>query len=397
MSKPTMTITAILMLLTGLALGHLGSLAMPRLQSVAPASANPAQELETARSFYDALNRFLVTGEPGIASMLAPEFVDYTGSWPGSRNAEQLMAEWSAIDSYLPNLRLDVVDVQVWGTLVAVRLEIHAGSPSVIPGVPMNVPVASSAVEFLRIEHARVAERWSSDDRLPGMAMMLSADFARTGPSLGAPAIQRLSLLAGQEIALSGEDIAVLRVISGELWLDRAAVDPKRGASPTSAPVASGQFRIVNDAGTLVLRNLSSSVSDVLVFSSYGLFPVDAADGATEGGEVLAYAPIELPNSPDTHLRLSVTELTLPPGASVAPHTPGLIEEIAVLEGALDVSVQSGRALRSAGDGSSRPFDGVETIPAGHGISASSIATLSYQVTSAQPVTLVIMTLDSAP
>src|SRR5690606_6236757 len=80
MPKTTTVTAAILTLLTGLALGHLGSLAMPRLQPVPPASAVSAQELETARSFYDGLNHFVSTGEPGVESMLALDFVDYMGS-----------------------------------------------------------------------------------------------------------------------------------------------------------------------------------------------------------------------------------------------------------------------------------------------------------------------------
>ncbi len=81
----------------------------------------------------------------------------------------------------------------------------------------------------------------------------------------------------------------------------------------------------------------------------------------------------------------------------MAPHTPGDVEEIVVLDGTLEASVQSGRALTWAGISQSHLFDGVETASAGQGFSASSLATLSYRVTSAQPVTLLIMTIEHAP
>ncbi len=408
MSKSTTTIAAFLALLTGLVLGQLGSLAVPRLQSASFVSTDSTQELATARSFYDEMNRFLATGDRGVESMLAVDFVDRTSSLPSGRNAEQLTATWSALGAFLPQIQLEVVDLQAWGTLIAARLEIRPGPASVISGFPVTAPLASSVVEFLRIQNGKVAERWSSDDRLPGMSMTLHADFDRTGPSgpsLSGPVIQRLSLPAGQEVALSGDDTVVLRVVSGELQLNQAAVDPQRGVLPTSDPVTGGEIRIVAVAGTLVFRNLSRNATEFLAFSLYGLYPVEtplsntATAVAKPGIETttLAYMPLQMNVSLDKRLRLSVTEVSLPAGAWVAPHTPDDVEEIVVLDGILEASMQSGRALISAGNGQSHVFDGVETASAGEGFSASSFATLSYRVTSAQPVTLLIMTIEPAP
>ncbi len=405
MIKSTTTIASFLALLTGLVLGQLGSLAVPRLQSASFVSTVSDQELAAARAFYDEMNRFLATGNSEVESMLALDFVDYTGSRPSGQNAEQLMAGWSAIGVFLPHIQLEVVDLQAWGTQIAVRLEIRPGPASVISGIPVAAPAASSAVEFLRIQNGKIAERWSNDDRLPGMAMTLHADFDRTGSALSGPVIQRLSLPAGQEAALTGDDTVVLRVISGELQLNRAAVDPQRGGRPTSDPVESGQIRIVSDADTLVLRNLSPTATDLLAFSLYGLYPVETPLSTTATAVIapgietmnLAYMPLQMTAPLDKRLRLSVTEVTLPAGAWVAPHTPDGVEEIVVLDGTLEASVQSGRALISAGNVPSKPFDGVETASAGQGFSASSFATLGYRVTSAQPATLLIMTIEPAP
>ncbi len=405
MTRSTAIVATLLALLTGLALGQLSSLAVPRLQSASFVSTVSAQDLATARAFYDEMNRFLATGERGVESILALDFIDYTGSRPSGRNAEQFMTGWSAIDSLLPQLQFEVIGLQASGALIAVRLDVHSGIASGIPGVPLTVPAASSVVEFLRIQNGRVAERWSSDDRLPGMAMTLHADFDPTGRSLSEPVIQRLSLPAGQEVALSGDDAAVLRVISGELRLNRATVGPQGVAHPTSDPIASGQTRIVDVSGTVLLRNLSSTAAEFLAFSLYGLFPVEAPPSETATAlatpdieaTTLAYMPLRLTGSSLNRLRLSISEVTLPAGAQVAPHTPGVVVEIAVLDGTLEVSVQSGRALVSKGNGQTHPFDGVETASAGQGFSASSIATLSYRVASAQPATLLIMTIEPAP
>src|SRR5688572_15332989 len=104
MTKSAASISTILALLTGLALGQLGSLAVPRLQPASSGSTVSAQDLATARSFYEEMNRFLSTGERGVESMLALDFVDHAGSLPSERNAEQFMAGWSAISSFLPHL-----------------------------------------------------------------------------------------------------------------------------------------------------------------------------------------------------------------------------------------------------------------------------------------------------
>jgi hypothetical protein len=107
--------------------------------------------------------------------------------------------------------------------------------------------------------------------------------------------------------------------------------------------------------------------------------------------------PLQLPDAPGTRLRLTVTEVRLPVGAWVAPHTPDIVEEIVVVDGALEASVQTGRALISTGNNQAQPFDGIETATAGQGFSASAIATLSYRVAGAQPATLLVMTITPIP
>lgn len=404
MTKPTAIIAAILALLTGLVLGQLGFLAVPGPQTMSSASSVSAQDLATARSFYDEMNRFLANGEPGIESMLTLDFVDHTGSLPDGRDAEQFMSGWVAIGAFLPQLQLEVVDLQWNDGLVAVRLDVHPGHAAGIAGISLQATVPESAIEFLRIERGKVAERWGGEDRLPGMNMTLIADFNRTGPSLSGPVIQRVSLPEGQEVALSGNDMAVLHVITGELRLDRAATDPQLVVHPISDPVASGETRIVEFADTLLVSNLTHSTAEFFAFSLYGLFPEEAnpADTGTVGAlrsievTTLAYLPLELTGL-SKRLSLSVTQVTLPAGSSMASHTPHVVEEIVVLDGALEASVHSGRALVTLGNGQAQPFDGVETASAGYGFSASSIATLSYRVSSAQPATLLIMTIAPVP
>jgi hypothetical protein len=404
MARNTAITTALLALLTGLVLGQLGPLALSRPQSATFVSTVSAQDLATARSFYDGVNRFLTSDDRAIASMLAFDFVDHTDALPNERNAEQLLAGWTATRSLLPHLRLTVVDVQVVGTVIAVRLEVDPGVVPAFPGIPLAAPAARSVVEFLRIRNSMVAERWSGDDRLPGMAMTLHADFVRKGPNMSGPTIERISLSAGESVAFSGDDTVVLQVTSGTLLLDRAGIDiDSRGAvHPSSDPLAAGQIRVVEVKDTLVLRNRTDTATEFLASSLYGLYPVTGAPSGNATAvaapavsiTALAYMPLLLTDLPGDRLRLTVTEVTLPAGASMAAHTPGLVEEIVVLDGALEATVQTGRALVSAGNGQAQPFDGIETASAGQGFSASSIATLSYRVASAQPAALLIMTIE---
>lgn len=405
MGKSTATVVAVLALLTGFVLGQLESLAVPRLD---PAPSNPAasaRALAATRSFYDKVNEFLVSGDRAVESMLVPGFVDHTSSLPTPRNAEELMAGLTAARAALPHLQLKVADVQDQGMLVAVQIEIDPGKPSDIPAFPDVAYPPGRTVEFLRIEHSSVAERWSNDDRFPGVAVDMHTDFEHDGPSLSGPAIERLSLAAGQSVELDGRDTVVLQVISGQLQIGQTGVGQRGEAHPSSEPLDAGQLRILEVKDSLQLRNRSSGPVEFWAFSLYGLYPAQSSpsNNATPVAapnvetSTLAYMPLQLPGSLPDRLRLSVAQVTLPAGAWVVPHTPGVVEQITVLDGALEASLQTGRALLCTGDNRSQPFDGVETAAAGQGFSANSAATLSYRVSSAQPAILLIMTIDLAP
>lgn len=405
MNKSTATIAAVLALLTGFVLGQLTSMVAPRsepVSSVAPAS---AQDLATARAFYDAMNHYMASGDKKVESMLAYDFVDHTGSLPNDRNATQMLADWSATRAIVPHLQFEIIDVQAAGALVAVRLGVDPGAAYEIPALPVTAPVAGSVNEFLRIEHSVVAERWSDDDRLPGLSLDAHADFDHKGGALTGPAIERLSLAPGQSVALEGRDTAVLRVDSGQLQIEQTGVDARGEGHSSSEPLESGQLRIVDIDDALRLRNQSSEPVEFWAFSLYGLYPkqpkatADATPVATPVVEsaTLTYMPFQLPSSSPDRLRISVVQLSLPSGTVIAPHTPGAVEQIVVLDGALEANVQDGRALISSGDSQMQPFDGAETASAGQGFSASSIATLSYRVSSAQPATLLVMTIGPVP
>jgi hypothetical protein len=94
--------------------------------------------------------------------------------------------------------------------------------------------------------------------------------------------------------------------------------------------------------------------------------------------------------------QLSAIRLTLPPGAAVDAHAPGRVQEIAVLDGSIDVTVEHGRALECIGDVTTRTFDGTVRIDAGKGVSFKGDTRLSYRATGAQPVTLLVFTIDPA-
>jgi hypothetical protein len=404
-TRSTAAISTLLALLTGLVLGQLGTLAVPRFQSAAPVSSVSTQDLETARSFYEKLNRFLATGDRTVESLLALDFVDHADSSSSIRNAEQFMVGWSAIRALLPQFQFEVVGLQETGTVIAVRLRADPGAASSIPGMPLTIPTPNSMVEFLRIDRSKVAERWSSDPQWPAMTRAVQVDFGRSGPDQSGPAIQHFSLPTGQKVELSGNDTVALLVTSGTLRLNRVGVDENGESHPASDELASGQIRVVSVKDKLFLRNPSGATTEFLAFGLYALLSTEASLSDRASGDAnppiavttLAYLPLRLDGSSADRLRLSVAEITLPAGASVPPHTPNVVEQIVVLDGVLEASLQTGRALVSSGNGLAQPFEGTETASTGQGLSASSIATISYQVATTQPATLLIMTIEPAP
>jgi quercetin dioxygenase-like cupin family protein len=403
MSRAAASTAAVLALLTGLVLGQIGSLAthtdVSRIDETNPSP----RTLAVARSFYDGMNRLLASGDRSIETIVAPGFVEHTADGQGDRTLPEMIDWLLATRTTSPRMQMTVLDLEQRDRLIAVRLEVDPGTPVPIPGLPLTTPAPFQALEFLRVEGAAVTDRWNAGAELPVATLRLTFDFNWASTSLVTPAIQRLSLEPGDSIQLALGGPVILRVDSGRVRLDRSGIDLNGIRRPSQEPFGEDQVRIFDGADGLTLRNVSSDPAVLWALSAEGATAAEQAethDATREPGysRIVAFIPLQLSSDVlDAPQRISVTRITLPPGTTVAPHDPGVIEEIAVLDGAIDVTVGQGRALMCTDGATAQPFDGTETIAAGEGVSARGAAALGYRVAGPQPATLLIMRIDSFP
>jgi hypothetical protein len=396
------TTAVILALLTGLLLGQIGKLAA-RPGDARPAESNASpRALETARSFYEAMDRLLASGDRSIESTVSPGFVDHPVSGKKDRTLPEMIDELLALRATLPHLRVTVLDLEQRDRLIAVRLEVDPGEPAPIPGAPLMSSPPHQVFEFLRIEGAGVTERWNAAGQLPAAVFSISTDDRWASSSSAVPGIERVDLDPGRSMSLPYEATIILWTESGSVRLDQAGVDLKGNRRSAQDSLDAGQVRILEGGNPLTLRNVSNERAELWVLSTNISRKEQTAlgDATAEPAQPWTVAFIPLQISTDLRgspWRLSITLLTLPPGSTVIPHTPAIVEAIAVLSGDIEVTVDRGRALKCTDGKTAHPFDDTETVTAGEGVSANAMASLGYRVVGPEPATILVMRIDVLP
>jgi hypothetical protein len=397
MNRFTVTIAVLMALLTGLILSQIGSLAL----HPAPVQSRPsAQALTVAQSFYDDLNNVLSTGDRSIDSAVASAFVEHTPDGQADRTLPEMIDRLLAMRGTWPHLRITVVDLEQHDQLVSARLQIDPGKPAAIPGIPLQAASSGEALEFLQIENSGVVARWEAGP--PVATVDLRADIAWDDPSFDLPAIQQIPLGPHASLQLPLDASIVLVGETGSVLLDQGGTDSLGTSRSSREPVRAGEVRILQGAKDRVLAvdNPSADPAAFWVFST-GRRAIDGSTGPEATPEpdspaLIAFLPVQRPSSLiGGATQLSITRLTLPPGATVPVQELGAIQEIAVLDGALEVTVGAERALLCS-DGAAQPFDGTETVAAGEGVSARESTSLGYHVTGLRPATILIMRIQLA-
>ena len=128
MSRTTASTAVILALLTGIVLGQLGSLATQpgAFRSGAPSTA--PRPMEIARSFYDAVNHLLATGDRVLDASLAPGFTEHEPDGQTDRTLSEMIDGLVALRSTWPNLQLTVVSLDQHESMTVARLQIDPGA-----------------------------------------------------------------------------------------------------------------------------------------------------------------------------------------------------------------------------------------------------------------------------
>jgi hypothetical protein len=397
MNRLAIAIAVLMALLTGLVLSQIGYLAL----RPAPVASRPsAQALTVAQSFYDDLNNVLATGDRSIESAIASNFVEHTPERAGSRTLPEMIDRLLAVRATWPHLRLTVVDLEQHDQLVAVRLNVDPGEPAEIPGIPLQATSVGEALEIVQIEHGGVTARWEAST--PVATVDLHADIAWDDPSFDLPAIQQIALDPGDSVQLPLAASIVLLAETGSVLLDREGTDVLGISRSLREPLRPGEVRILQGAKdrSVTISNASSEPAALWVFSTSKRAVGESAalEATPEPGlpSLVAFLPVQRPSSSISGaIQLSITRLTLPPGATVPVHELGAIEEIAVLDGSIEVTVGEERVLLCR-NGSASPFDDAETIAAGEGVSARESTSLGYHVTGLQPATILVMRVELA-
>ncbi len=397
MNRFTVAIAVALALVTGLVLSQIGLLA---LQPEPVESLPSTRALTIAQSFYNEVNNVLATGDQSIDTAVASAFVEHLPDGQADRTLPDMIDQLLDLRSTWPRLRLTVVELEQQGLMVAARLKIEPGEPAPIPGLPLQAVSAGELLEFLQIENGGVIARWASGT--PVATVDLHTRFPWDDSSLGLPAIQQIALDPGNSVQIPLDASIALLGAAGMVMLDRDGVDPLGISHSAREPLQQGEVRILQGAKDrfLTIGNASGDPA-VLWAISTGRRAVGApspAESTPEAGHptLVTFLPVaKPPSSTGGTMRISITRLVLPPGAAVPVRELGAIEEVAVLDGAIEVTVGDGRALKCSG-GAAQPFDETETIAAGEGISARESTSLGYRVTGLRSATILIVRLEFA-
>jgi hypothetical protein len=401
MSKTTASTACMLALLTGLVIGQLASFASQPAALHAPGSPSSAHALVTARAFYDGLSQLLQTGGRAIASTAAPGFIEHDPNGQPDRTLPEMIDQLLATRATWPWLRVTVVSLDQSGSMVVARLSIHYGAARSIPGIPLPDVEPATVNDYLHVERAGVTDRWGANLEVPVATLALQTELSWTGASLTTPAIVHLGLEPGRKTQLPLHGPALLWVESGTVQLDRAGSDLDGTGHAAVEPIAAGEARVLQSAAPVVVRNVSSERAELWAFTVDVSAVAPATDGATAEStettpQIAAYTPLQLSSSMSDHSpRVSITQVTLPPGASVLPHEPGIVEEIVVLDGAIELTVKNGRALFTAENAGAQPIAGTSSISTGAGVSAKGDTSFGYRVSGGRPATLLIVHVDA--
>jgi quercetin dioxygenase-like cupin family protein len=402
MSRTVTSTAVILALLTGLVLGQLGSFVrQPVAFGPAAPSASP-RSLAAARAFSDGIDRLMESGDRAVESTLAPGFIERAQDGQPDRTAPAMIDWLLATRATWPHMRVTVVSLDQHDSTIVACLEIDPGAPQAIPGVHLLEVEPRVVTEFLLVEGAMILDRWSADFGLPVATFTLGTASSWNGPSLSVPAIMHLRLEAGQAMQVPLEGPAIVRVDSGTVQLDRAGNDQNGMPHSAMEPIGAGEVRILDTMTPVMAHNLSLDPGELWVFTmnvdadfQWGTHPTTESENAPL--QIAAFIPLLNEDPGGAPRRISITRVTLPPGATVNPHGAGIVEEIAVLDGAIKVTVENGRVLRCHhGDNPDTVDDGA-IVASGSGISAKGDTSFGYRVSGEHPATLLVVHIDVRP
>lgn len=408
--KARNTLALVLALLTGLVLGQVLILPQRTLPTV---TARTHTTQVTAAAFYEAVNRYLESGDPGtVTQTLAANFRDHSGAG-GDTGTEGFVRYLSALRTAWPDLRLNADSVISQADMAAVEITMTGGTTAIHTPLLDGMPLARGN-EQLRIVSGKIAERWASAALPPQLEVLstIEADV-RSGWSLEC-AMEWLTLEPGTSKTLFEQSHSILIVVSGSIAMrveQRDAPDPllvskedvlgqsliQRGSSidldgeSVIQFPAEEHFRISNtgkEPATAIVVELQYRLPARTGLES-GRGSIDPTISDTR------QSPAELlPMTAGTKIPwvLSLARVAAAPSDELPVHAVSGLELALVTSGSLDVEGFAGTAFSFGPDGRT-PLAGSRTLTPGTGIAASDEVVLSYRAGAESPAVFWFVTL----
>ncbi len=378
MMRPATMAAIALGFLTALVVGQLGLL-MPSSDIDSTTASIQVNHTEpVVEAFYMGVNAWIATGDRSLERLIAPGFVDHTGSGAPDRSGSELFDQLSAIGAALPSLHFEILDIEAGGTIVSVELLGVSGRFPTIDGWSIALPAQQSFREILRIDENRVAERWSPDDLWPSGSPSVELDLSvgcRGLPATFAPAVHpgvggRVRPHRRREPSCFGSSLVSCKSSSPD------GTRPELSDFQPS-PFAAGTMRLVEPTGSLRVRALGGervelwtvSLDTILVNEpSTGSLGSDLPSGIRQDASVSLSTQL-----PANGVRLLVHIVTLPVGATLSTSAASL-HEVAVVGGALRAEPETGEVFYCFDRARSRLLTGPQTALPGQGFANSCAA-----------------------
>ncbi len=408
MPKPVGSLTIALALITGAWFGQAYTFFAP---------INPIQTEDTAIKatvnsvwrFYDAIDILLRTADASaLHDVLAPDFVDHVDEPGTPSDRDGLVSYLASLRDTHPSFRLAPQDIVAQGDRVVARLTLTGAGGGTILGVPLAGKEPWPRVDMVRVHEGRIAERWGDPIGYAPSNRLFSETltFSHHGDLI--PMLRRVTVAPeASAVSFTWLGPAIISIESGGLEVTAAtrvtstfepafaSLQPKTLKAGDSFPVADGfTFTFAN-------RTASTAVFLVLTLVPPGPAGVpiipDGADTADEAITIQDLAGNTAIMANPGHLSLNLARVTLAPGARLGLHPVAGLEIVVIDAGtgtATIVGPMVSAWLRDTKERSIAAEDSVLLLQ-GYSLTVSKGASTAYANETAQPTTLLLLTVTS--
>jgi quercetin dioxygenase-like cupin family protein len=418
MRRAIVPLALVLALVTGAVLAELRLLLLaPEITLDAPRAAT---NLATVRSFYDAANRLLATGDAvPLQQIVAADFVDHTqrpGVMPDRDGLIRYLRAWHGSD---PTFWLSVDDLAAKGDRVITVVEAASDGGAPASGLPAVAGRIWGTVDVLRLRSGLIVEHWGDGAGLGLFEPLLTAKVPVTPPVAKFVEVERRTYAADDEewIWAAGPTLLLVEAGALDVALDARSRDPAAivTAAAATRPLLPGEEETLDTGEALVVvaghrvRLRADSRAPVELLAVWTSLPVASgpsypegsglmsggtnADASPAGRVVAGGMSTELP---EQQMVVSISRVALAPQAAVVRHAVANTELVVIEAGELAVHVDGKTAWAHDGTtGGSRPL-AHGTLTAGDGLMVRTGSTVEYHPEGDAPAVFLLINFAAA-